>query len=575
MASNLLNPVEKLNRRVLILDDNESIHQDFRKLLTQSQDLEFKALENRLFEREAKDSNEEFNVNFHVDSAFQGKEGVDMIKTANDQGDPYSLVFVDIRMPPGWNGVKTIQEIRKIDDKIQVVICTAYSDFSWQQLTSILGQSSSLLVLKKPFDAIEVQQIALALTEKWRLSEVAGLKMSELEEMVAIQTERLIKTNRQKDEFISAFSHELLTPLNAVTGYARSLTNSEANEFSESQLLSLKEIESNGQVLLGMVNDLLDLARFDAREQKLKLSLISSLLLIESVIRILSPQWRKKRISIEIHHDPSIDEIAGDELKLKQILMNLIFNAIKFTPDSGQIVISTEWAGEENFAITVSDNGTGMDTDTIDHIFDRYFQANSVKEEYKGGVGIGLTVTKNLVELHDGTIQVESTPGTGSIFKINLPMAELKNRLIEQSISDGETSEHKTNKPDDLAGTKVLVVDDNAVNRELLVAMLEELEADIAIAINGQEAIFKAEEFQPDVILMDLLMPVMGGIEATKQIKLSDSLASVPVIAVTASIDNTTLSEARDAGCFACIHKPVKQNEVKELILSATRTRYI
>lgn len=573
MASKLLSPIEKPNRRILILDDNESIHQDFRKLLSQSQDLELQALESRLFEAELQNPNDDFNVSFHVDSAFQGKEGVDMIKAANDKGNPYSLVFVDIRMPPGWNGVRTIQEIRKIDEKIQVVICTAYSDFSWQELTRILGHTSSLLVLKKPFDAIEVQQIALALTEKWRLSELAGLKMSELEEMVAEQTERLIKTNRQKDEFISAFSHELMTPLNAVTGYARSLSSRDADGLSGTQLLSIREIESNGQVLLGMVNDLLDLARFDAREQELNLSSVSTLRLVESVIRMLSPHWRKKHIDIEIQHDPSVSEIAGDELKLKQILMNLIFNAIKFTSDSGHIIVTTTRIDEGNISISISDNGIGIESDMIDHIFDRYFQGELVKEEYKGGVGIGLSVTKNLVELHGGSIQVESTWGSGSIFNVILPEAALNTRLSEQRTLNPENFQYGTSSQDGLIGTKVLVVDDNSINREILNAILEELGANIAIATNGQEAIDKAMEFLPDVILMDLLMPVLGGIEATRKIKASDVLASIPVIAVTASIDNTTLSEAREAGCFACIHKPVKENEVRELILSATRTR--
>lgn len=569
MMSHLMNTHGISNRRILILDDNESIHHDFRKLLIHEKDDKLHSLEAKLFGNRAAREQPDNELNFTIDSAYQGKQGVDMIKDANDQGNPYSLAFVDIRMPPGWNGVKTIQEIRKIDPNIQVVICTAYSDYSWQQLTDILGHSSSLLVLKKPFDAIEVQQIALALTEKWRLSEFAGLKMSELEEMVAIQTERLIKTNRQKDEFISAFSHELRTPLNAISGYTNALINRDSNGLSESQLSSITQIETSSQTLLGMINDLLDLARFDSRDQTLNPSRIFSVQLIESVIRMLGPQWNRKNIKIDVHHDPYLSEIVGDELKLKQILMNLIFNAIKFSSTDGRISLSTKINADESISISITDNGIGIELEIQDTIFDRYFQADKVKDEHLGGVGIGLSVAKNLTELHGGTITLESEAKIGSVFIINLPQRAMIEQLQLREIPSGQEEE----KSNSLSGTKVLVVDDNALNRELLISLLEHCDAIVEFAVNGQEAIETASEFMPEIILMDLLMPVMGGIEATRQLKASPSLSSIPVIAVTASVDNTTLSDAREAGCFACLGKPVKEQELTEIIGSAKRLR--
>lgn len=567
--SHLMKARELSNRRILILDDNESIHQDFRKLLVSEQDEKLHSLEAKLFGNRPEKKQPSDKLNFNIDSAFQGEQGVEMIKEANDQGNPYSLAFVDIRMPPGWNGVKTIQEIRKIDSNIQVVICTAYSDYSWQQLTDILGHSSSLLVLKKPFDAIEVQQIALALTEKWRLSEIVGLKMSELEEMVAIQTERLVKTNRQKDEFISAFSHELRTPLNAISGYTSALINRDSTGLSESQLSSITQIDTSSQTLLGMINDLLDLARFDSRDQTLNPCRIFPVQLFESVIRMLGPHWNRKNIKIDLHHDPYLSEILGDELKLKQIFMNLIFNAIKFSSTGGQITLTTKVNPDESVSISIADNGMGIELDIQEQIFDRYFQANKVKDEHLGGVGIGLSVAKNLAEMHGGTITFESEPEIGSVFIVTLPQQALKEQL--QAI--GTQSEQEEENSRSISGTRVLVVDDNALNRELLVSLLEHCGATVDIAVNGQEAIEKVSEYRPEVILMDLLMPVMGGIEATRQLKASSSLSSIPVIAVTASIDNTTLSDAREAGCFACLSKPVKEGELTEIVSAAKRLR--
>ena len=572
MSSTLLERGKEQSRRILIVDDNESIHKDFRKLLNNNQDNSLGELESRLFGTNnpttgsGDHADEAYPVDFELDSAFQGKEGLEMIRSAKLNGNPYSVAFVDIRMPPGWDGVKTIQEIRKIDQDIQFVICTAYSDYSWLELSRILGHSSSLLVLKKPFDAVEVQQIALAMTEKWRLSEMAGIKMSEMEELVAIQTERLLKTSQQKDEFVSAFSHELRTPLSAINGHARLLTVRDSSGLSPSQLVSAREIEANGLILLGMVNDLLDLACFDAREENLVLSKISSLQLVESAIRMLSPQWRRKNQNIQVFNTLAPESFVGDSIKLKQVMINILYNAIKFSPDRSNISISTS-RNEDTINISIADEGPGVDPSIMDRIFERYFQGENVKSEYLGGVGLGLTVARRLTELHDGNIVVENLKNKGACFSVLIPQQE----LVKQHDEAGHNDRSFDFTGETLAGLRVLVVDDNSVNRELISAMIADMGAEIFTATNGEDALEKALSIRPDVILMDLMMPVMGGIEATRRIKSNPEISKTPVIAVTASIDNTTLDNARKAGCFASVHKPVKDYEIREIILSSMR----
>lgn len=181
---------DKKNRRVLVVDDNHSIHSDFRKILEPKKaDDGLDDLEADLFEDEKKD--ETTRVAFELDSAFQGQEALERVKAAVESKNRYAMAFVDMRMPPGWNGVRSIEEIWKIDPELQIVICTAFSDYSWNQIAERLGLTDRLLILKKPFDKIEVTQLALALTEKSHLFEQAAVKLEQLEEMVASKTAKL------------------------------------------------------------------------------------------------------------------------------------------------------------------------------------------------------------------------------------------------------------------------------------------------------------------------------------------------------------------------------------------------
>ena len=172
--------------RVLVIDDNPSIHEDFRKILApQDNSTELDNLSAELFGNPATDSNEE---PFVLDGASQGKEGLEKVVSASRVGKPYGVAFVDIRMPPGWDGVETIERLWREDPNLQVVICTAYSDISWSEMSARIGKGDKLLVLKKPFDVIEVKQLASTLCEKRRLIEMAHLRESELQEMVDVRT---------------------------------------------------------------------------------------------------------------------------------------------------------------------------------------------------------------------------------------------------------------------------------------------------------------------------------------------------------------------------------------------------
>ena len=189
-------PETEKNRRILVIDDTRSIHEDFRKILLATKapaSSDVTDLESALFGESAKTD----TVGYELDSAYQGEEGLELVKRAVNAGRKYALAFVDMRMPPGWDGVQTIEAIWKVDPDIQIVICTAYSDYSWEEILKKFGSGDRLLILKKPFDTAEVCQLACALTEKWHLAKHAYLKLSQLNAMVTEQTRALAQANQQ------------------------------------------------------------------------------------------------------------------------------------------------------------------------------------------------------------------------------------------------------------------------------------------------------------------------------------------------------------------------------------------
>jgi CheY-like chemotaxis protein len=182
------------SRRLLVIDDNPRVHEDIRKILCplKKDGPDLQDAESVLFGTATAASQ---RSEFEIDSAFQGQDGLALLEKALAEGRPYSLAFVDVRMPPGWSGIETIARLWQADPQLQVVVCTAYSDYSWEEMRARVGQPDSLVVLKKPFDNVEVQQLAHALTKKWQLNLQAGIKMAELESLVAQRTAELNKAN--------------------------------------------------------------------------------------------------------------------------------------------------------------------------------------------------------------------------------------------------------------------------------------------------------------------------------------------------------------------------------------------
>jgi two-component system sensor histidine kinase/response regulator len=259
--------------RILIIDDNAGIHADFRKILCpESTAATVDELEASLFGLESKPRP---GIFFEVDSARQGEEGLRKAEQAMAEGRPYALAFVDGRMPPGWDGVETIVHLWKAYPDLQVVICTAYSDYSWEEIIERVGQSDSLVILKKPFDAVEVLQLSHAMTRKWKLNLQARLKAETLEGMVRERTraievmnQELVQAreaaeagNRAKNELLSTISHGFRTPLNGVVGMTDLLLKT---RLDAGQRECAETIKSSGKDLLSILSGILDLSELEA-----------------------------------------------------------------------------------------------------------------------------------------------------------------------------------------------------------------------------------------------------------------------------------------------------------------------
>jgi signal transduction histidine kinase len=444
---------EKIIHRILVVDDNPNIHKDFQTILLEEQEsTTLDALRDEVFGN-TKSESQPKSV-FELDFASQGKEGLEKVRQACSENRPYEMAFVDMRMPPGWDGLKTIEEIWQVDPNIQVVICTAYSDYSWGDITVRLGKSENLLILKKPFDSAEVAQLAVALTEKWNLARQAEVKAEQLEQMVKERTDQLTEANnqlkleiaeREKAElrltellkkvdnintelkdFASIVSHDLKAPLRGIKTVANWIWEDCRDKFDEQTNEQMNLLLSRVERMHNLIDGVLQYSKVGRVEEgQVRVDLERFL---PEVINMLVPPD-----NIEVVIEGKLPVIQCWETHMMQLFQNLVSNAIKYM-DKPQGKIRIGCVEEDGFwKFNIADNGPGIEEKHFERIF-KMFQVLSVKEEFEG-TGVGLTVAKKIVELYGGKIWLESRLGEGSTFFFTLPRqeAETPNNEIFQT----------------------------------------------------------------------------------------------------------------------------------------------
>ena len=390
---------------------------------------------------------------------------------------------------------------------------------------------------------------------------------AELERRVADRTVELSKANaelsramRAKDDFLSAMSHELRTPLNAVLGLSESLLEGVYGSLTERQARSLSTISESGHHLLTLINDLLDIAKLGAGKMELALAETSIRELCSGCVRLVLPQAKRQNITVNIIHDESVDSIETDPRRLKQVLVNLLSNAVKFTHDGGRVVLEVRGRASDGLvAITVEDTGIGIAAEDLKRLFVPFTQIDSGLSRQYAGTGLGLTLVRRIAELLGGEVSVASEVGVGSRFTITVPWKSTVGRAVATPARDTERA------PPD-SGHLVLIVDDDPATQMTVTDYLTTNGFRVATAGNGLEGVRSAKLREPRLILMDVQMPIMSGLDATRELRAIPAFDSTPIVALTSSAMTGDRERCLEAGANDYLSKPVQLKELLSTI---------
>lgn len=419
-------------------------------------------------------------------------------------------------------------------------------------------------------------QVAIAITQNGLINELQELN-AKLEHRVAQRTVELNKTNlelehanRAKDEFLANMSHELRTPLNSILGLSESMLEQYQDSLNENQQKSLQTIEASGTHLLDLINDILDLSKIEAGKFDYYPQPIRVDDLCKSSLIFVKTQATKKNITLSYENEEAISDFSADPRRLKQVLVNLLTNAVKFTPNDGHVTLKIKTNLEKDvIQFSVIDTGIGITQDDLRKLFTPFVQVESSLNRHFEGTGLGLALVSKLTDLHGGSVEVESEIGKGSRFTINLPYQ--RGNLNQTSEPEKFTPHARDIQIDfqpkkENKNKKILLVEDNAANILTIGEYLENYGYQIIIANDGLQAIEKAKEILPNIILMDIQMPKMDGLEATRRLRADPQFASVPIIALTALAMPGDRERCLEAGASEYMSKPVSLKELKNVI---------
>jgi signal transduction histidine kinase/CheY-like chemotaxis protein len=414
--------------------------------------------------------------------------------------------------------------------------------------------------------------------------DISDRKLAEIQ--LQLFNEELLKATKLKDEFLANMSHELRTPLTAILGMSEILSKEIVGGLVERQHKAVNAIYTSGQHLLALINDILDLSKVAAGKMELHIELVSVKKLCDSSLVFVKQQAFQKDICISCNISDNIKKIAVDERRMRQVLINLLTNAVKFTPVGGNIKLSVT-ISQDNIQTNmqtnmqrettaprqvrfltpmilfqVRDNGIGIAAKDLPRLFQAFVQIDSsLTREYEG-TGLGLAMVKQIVELHDGQVLAESQLARGSCFTVALPYAHHLIAAIEKeeltAITTADSTPAADNTPNNQPNQLVLIAEDNEANIETFREYISAYNYRIIIAKNGLEAVTLAESHRPDIILMDIQMPKMDGLKAIRLIKASAELSSIPIIALTARTMEDDRAICIEAGANEYISKPVQ-----------------
>ncbi|QDV47797.1 Blue-light-activated protein [Stieleria neptunia] len=564
------------NPRIIIIDDNTAIHDDFRKILCDDSeaDAELDSLEVSLFGSASRQS--KASRCYELSSAYQGEDGYRMVCQAIQEGRPFSTAFVDMRMPPGWDGVETIRQLWKADPDLQVLICTAFSDYSWSEIVEELGNSDQLLILRKPFDAAEVAQIAAAMTKKRKLTEASRSTVADLERTVAVKTkeirremkqrelaqEQLLEKERQLREsqkleavgmLAGGIAHEFNNLLQIILSYTQ--FGLDATRPGERLHEDMKCIFKAGERATSLTRQLLGFSR---RKPLCCIDLDVNAVVAELVG--LAKPLLGSRITLCQNLHPASAMVHADSVELQQALLNCCINSRDAMDGTGRLTLSTELVDlDEAYCrrddvlrpgpfvrISISDTGSGMPPDVVERVFEPFFTT----KEIGSGTGLGMAMVYGLVKQHQGHIEVQSEVGVGTTFRIYLPA--VKDRATTPPSSQPVIDRGEDDRSS--IGT-ILIADDEELLRQVSSRILQRAGYHVVLASDGQEAVQRVHELddQIDLAILDVMMPNMTGREACGQI--AESNPELPLLFCTGHDPEVAQNGEVPPG-YPVVHKP-------------------
>ena len=532
--------------RILLADDNADMREYLRRLL---------------------------DTKYEVETVADGQSAFEAARKQN-----IDLVLSDVMMPKldGFGLLKALRADNRTRT-IPVILLSARAGEE-SRVEGMGAGADDYLV--KPFSARELLariEAHLNLQRLRRETEEAVLQLMAQEQKARANAEM---ANRIKDDFLAMLSHELRTPLNAIVGWVHLLKNGQLNE--EDRERGIDVIARNAAAQGAIIDELLDISRIVTGKLKLEKKPVDLASVMDAAIDAVRPAAEAKEIKIVTSIDTNAGLILGEAVRLQQVVWNLLSNAVKFTPKQGRIDVELKTAGK-NLQVVIRDTGDGIEPEFLPHIFERFRQADSSSKRTHGGLGLGLSIVRSLVEMHGGEVHAESEgKGKGATFTFTLPimaLAELEGTTADsadvnaQLLADrAKGSAAEDLRPDLLSGLKVLAVDDQQDTRELVTVALEHYGAEVRASDSASAALEMIREWRPHIVVSDIGLPEIDGYEFIRQLReLEGDGERIPAIAVTGYAGIVDESKALDAGYALHLSKPIELSKLAIAIARLSR----
>jgi signal transduction histidine kinase len=506
----------------------------------------------------------------------RGYEVVGYISSAEALADlrtnSYDLMLVDLMMP-GTDGISVVQEACRIDPELACIIMTGEGSVASAVQAMKIG---ALDYVVKPFKistiipvlarALETRNLRIKNTRLERQLREHVAELYAVNRSLDVARKQAEKANREKSAFLSNMSHELRTPLNAILGFSRILVDDTMTVAMDQRKDFANDILQAGSHLLTLINEILDLAKVESGMLLLSMESVAIADVLHECHTMIEPLASRREIQL-LFPSNVLFYVRADRTRLKQVLINLLSNAIKYNREQGAVSVNCMTQGDGRVHISVQDTGTGLNAQQLEEIFQPF---NRLGREAYGeeGTGIGLVLTKRIVEAMQGTISVTSLQGIGSTFQIDLEIAKPPLTVITDLHSTVTTIKYNDEQ------IRLLYIEDNPANLKLVKELVRlQFGSELMCALDAPSGIAIARSELPHVVLMDINLPGMDGYEAHRLLQEDALTAHIPVIAVTASAMSEELRNIKGAGFFRCVTKPIDVSEFVEAIESALKIR--